>query len=227
VPVLDPVPPPAPQPRQPLDALPAVPHLDPVGVDPGLDPLADQPGRDRVRVPVDVDGAAAVHPHRPPPARLQPRRRQGPQGGPVLGQPGPAAGVEPVEHMPQERLVVGPAGEVAAAPEHQGLVDGPLEPVVALLDVPVLVRPAGPDGLPVEAVVPEQRPVPVGERGPGGAGRDGGGQPVGPVHVRDAAQLPQGVLEPVRQGLVTLGEADGPRLPVRVGQHEVVDQVVE
>jgi hypothetical protein len=40
-----------------------------------------------------------------------------------------------------------------------------------------------------------------------------------------AAQLGQGVLQAVAETLEALGEADGARLPVRVGQHEVVDQV--
>ena len=47
------------------------------------------------------------------------------------------------------------------------------------------------------------------------------------MDLRHAAQLPQGVLQPLAQTLVTLREADRPRLPVRVRQHEVVDQVFQ
>jgi hypothetical protein len=57
--------------------------------------------------------------------------------------------------------------------------------------------------------------------------RDRRRQPVGAVQLRRAAQFPQGVLQALGQALVALREADRPRLPVRVGQHEVVDQVVE
>ena len=44
---------------------------------------------------------------------------------------------------------------------------------------------------------------------------------------RHAAQFPQGVLQTFAEALVALGETDRARLPVRVRQHEVVDQVVE
>jgi hypothetical protein len=105
VPVLDPVLAPAPQPRQFLHPPPGVPDLDPLGVQPGLDPLTDQPAGHRVGVALDEDGAAAVHPHPPPLARLQPPRRQRPQHGQLLGQPPLAVGVEPLELPPQERLI--------------------------------------------------------------------------------------------------------------------------
>ncbi len=227
VPVLDPVLAPAPQPRQRLDQLPGVPDLDPLGVDPGLDPLADQPAGHRVGVPLDVDRAAAVHPHPQPLARLQPPGRQRPQQGQLLRQPSPPAGVEPLEQPPQERLVGRAAGEVAAAPQHQGLIESPLELPVALLDVPVLVGLGGLDRLPLQPVVPQQALIPLVKGRPLRPRRDGGGEPVGAVQQGHAAQLGQGVLQALTEALVALGEADGARLPVGVGQHEVVDQVVQ
>jgi len=42
-----------------------------------------------------------------------------------------------------------------------------------------------------------------------------------------AAQLPQGVLHALAQTFKALREADRRRLPVRVRQHEVIDQVIE
>jgi hypothetical protein len=45
------------------------------------------------------------------------------------------------------------------------------------------------------------------------------------MHLGHAAQLGQGVLQAVAEALEALREADGAGLPVRVGQHEVVDQV--
>jgi hypothetical protein len=45
------------------------------------------------------------------------------------------------------------------------------------------------------------------------------------MHLGSAAQLGQGVLQTVAEALEALGEADAAGLPVRVGQHEVVDQV--
>ncbi len=43
--------------------------------------------------------------------------------------------------------------EVAAAAEHQRLIDGSLESVMALLDVSILMSLAGVDGLSLQAVV--------------------------------------------------------------------------
>src|ERR1035441_10796592 len=50
-------------------------------------------------------------------------------------------------------------------------------------------------------------------------------EPVGAVPMRHFAQLPQRVLQPLAQALKTLGKAYRSRLPVRVRQHEVIDQV--
>jgi hypothetical protein len=47
------------------------------------------------------------------------------------------------------------------------------------------------------------------------------------VQLRHAAELPQGVLQSFTEALEALGEANGAGLPVRVSQHEVVDQVSE
>src|SRR6185312_362027 len=57
--------------------------------------------------------------------------------------------------------------------------------------------------------------------------RDGRRQPIGAVQLRHAAQFPQGVLQALAETLVALGEANRARLPVRVGQDKVVDQVIE
>jgi hypothetical protein len=45
------------------------------------------------------------------------------------------------------------------------------------------------------------------------------------MNLRHAAQLGQRVLQPGAETLETLGETDAAGLPVRVGQHEVVDQM--
>jgi hypothetical protein len=99
---------------------------------------------------------------------------------------------------------------------------------MALLDIAVLVGVARLDGLTLQLVVPQQRLVASGEkRRACGPRRNGGGQPIGAVPLRDTAQFPQRVLQPFAQALVALRETDRARLPVRVGEHEVVDQVVE
>jgi hypothetical protein len=98
--------------------------------------------------------------------------------------------------------------------------------VVALLDVAVLVRPRRVDGLALQPVVPQQRLV-AGREGRRAFGprRDGRRQAIGAVQLRHAAQGVQRVLQALAEALETLGEAERARLPVGVGQHEVVDQV--
>jgi hypothetical protein len=96
---------------------------------------------------------------------------------------------------------------------------------VALLHVAVLVRLRRVDRLALQAVVPQQRLVTPLKGRPIAARRDGGRQGVGAMHPRNAAQFGQGILQAVAEALEALGEADAAGLPVRVGQHEVVDQV--
>jgi hypothetical protein len=227
VPVVDAVLAPPPQPGQLLHPPLGVPDLQPLGVQAGLDPLADQATGDRVDVALYPDGAARLHAHPQPLARLQAARRQGPQQGHLLGQAGLPPGVELGEQLLEEGAVTVPAGEVAAAPQHQGLVQGLLEAAVPLLDVAVLVALAGLDGLPLQAVVAQQGLIAPLEHLRVGARLHGGSQAVGAVQLRHTAQLPEGVLQALAEALVALGEADGARFPVGVGQHEVVDQVGE
>ncbi|HEX2185771.1 MAG TPA: hypothetical protein VHN78_09730, partial [Chloroflexota bacterium] len=227
MPVVDPVLAPSPQPGQLFHPPLGVPDLDPLGVQAGLDPLADQPAGHRVDVALHPDGAARLHAHPQPLASFQPARRQRPQQGPLLGQAGLPPGVELGEQPPQEGGVGLPAGEVAAAPQHQGLVQRPLEPAVTLLGVAVLVGLARLDRLRRQPVVAQQGLVAPLEDLRVGPRLHGGGQAVGAVQLGHAAQLPQGVLQALAEALVALGEADGARLPVGVGQHEVVDQVGE
>ena len=216
---------PAAQTRQAFHLLLGVPHLDVVGVDAGLDPFADETAGHRVRVAADVDGTAVIHPHGHAPAGVQPLRRQRPQHRPLflktLHSPLVALG----EQLTHKRLVVAAAGEVPVAAQQQRLVQGALEAVMALLHVAVLVRPSRVDGLALQAVVLQQALITLLKRVPLAAGRHGGGQRVGAMHLRHTAQLGQGVLQPGAEALEALGEANGARLPIRVGQHEVVDQV--
>ncbi len=227
VPVVDFVLAPPAQPGHLLHALLGVPQFDPLGVQPRLEPLADQPAGHRVDVARHPDGAARLHPHAQPFARLQTARRQGPQQGHLLGQSVLTSAVELGEHVAQEGGVGIAAGEVTTAAQHQGLVQGPLELTVALLGVTVLVALAGLDGLGSQAVVVQQGLVTSLERLRPPCGLHAGGQAVGAVQLGHAAQLPQGVLQALAEALVALGEAHGARLPVGVGQHEVVDQVGE
>jgi hypothetical protein len=124
-------------------------------------------------------------------------------------------------------LIVASAGEIAAASEHQGLVDGLLEAVMTLLDIAILVGLAGLDRLALEAIMGEQSFVSSSEHFGFGVAVDRGGQAIGAVSPWDSSQFPQGVLQTFGETLEAFGEADGARLPVGVGEHEVIDHVVE
>lgn len=122
VPVVDALLAPTAQARQAFDEALAIPHLDVVGVQACLDPFADQAARHRVRVVADVDGTARIHSHFNALGCVHPLGRQRPQHSQLLGEPRPPALVPLGEQLPQERFVGRPAGEVAAAAQHQGLV---------------------------------------------------------------------------------------------------------
>ena len=72
----------------------------------------------------------------------------------------------PLDHLPHEEGVVVGGVEIAAAPEHQGLVDGVLETVVALLGYTVFMTLAAIDAGGPKAVVVQQGGVVVVERSP-------------------------------------------------------------
>ena len=227
MPVVDAVLVPAPQPGQHLDPLLPVPDLQVLDEQPHLDRLADQPTGHRVAVAADVNQAALIDLHAQPLARLQPPHRQRPQHGDLLGQPRPPPGVELLQDLTQKLRVRLAAGEVAAAAQHQRLVHRLLETPVPLLDVAILVSVVGLNLLPHESVVLQQRLVALRKLLALRQVVDGRAQPVGAVPLRHAAQLPQGILQSLAEALQALGEADRRRLPVGVGEHEVVRQVGE
>jgi hypothetical protein len=159
--------------------------------------------------------------------RLRPACRQRPQQSNLLGQPRPSARVELLEELSQECLVLAPAGKVATPSQQQSLFECPLEAVMALLGVPVLVRLARTDRLTIESVMTQQAGIAWREGRPLGARRHGRGESVRAVFLGHSAELEQGVLQTLGQALEALREADAARLPIRVGQHEVIDQMIE
>jgi hypothetical protein len=227
VPVVDRVPVPADQPRQRVHQRVGEPHLDAVGVQAGLHPLADQPAVHRVRAPADVDQAARIDPaplHRP---TGQPGVGQRLQRRHLLGQAVPPAVIPRGHQVAEERRVLVTAGELAAAAEQQRLIDARLEVAVGRLGVAVLVRLADVDPLAGQAVVIEQVAVAGLEFPRRRQVVDGRRQAVAAVLPRHPAEFPQGVLEAIGEGLERLGRTHRHRLPVRVGEDEVVHQVVE
>jgi hypothetical protein len=218
---------PASEPRQGVQLPGPVPDVEGLGPDVDVDLLADQPAGQRIGVAADVDRAARIDPHLEPSRHLQPAGRKGRQDGHLFMETLLSVGVAPGHEPLEEHLIVASIGEIAAASEHQGLGDGLLEAVVTLLDIPVLVGLPGLDRLTFEPVMREQPLISPGEHLGFGIAVDRGGQAIGAVPFGDPSQFPQGVLQPLAEALEGLGEADGAGLPVGVGEHEVIDQVVE
>jgi hypothetical protein len=217
----------APQPRQTLDELLGIPHFQVFRVQPHLHLLADQPTRQHVAVSLHMNQAALVHATLQALTRFQAPCRQRPQHSQLFRQPLTTARVEPLLQLMQKTLVVFAAGKIPAATQQQRLVHGLLEAPMPLLDVAVLVAVAGLNLLPDESVVRQQSLIALGELFPFRQVVHGRAQPIRPVPQRHAAQFRQRVLQPVAQALEALRKADRQRFPVRVGQHEMVDHVLE
>jgi hypothetical protein len=204
-----------------------MPDVEGLGPDVDIDPLADQTAGQRVGVAAHMDRAARIDPGLEPPGHLQPAGRQGRQDGHLLMRTLLSVGVATGHELLEEQLIVASAGEIAAASEHQGLVDGLLEAVVTLLDVAILVGLSRLDRLAFEPVMRGQPLVASGEHLGFGVAVDRGGQAIGAVPPGDSSQFPQCVLEALAEALEALGEADGAGLPVGISEHEVIDHGVE
>ncbi len=227
MPVVDAMLVPATQPRQMLDPLLRIPHFEMLHEEPDLDPLTDQPAGHGVAVAVDVNQAAAIHASQHALASLQASARQRLEPGSLLGESLPPPGIELHQQLPQERCVVLSRGEVPAATQHQRLIECGLETPVPLLDVAVLVRMVRLDLLAAHSIVRQQRLVTLRELLLLGEVVDRGTHAIGAMALRHTTQFGKRVLQALAQRLETLREADRRRLPVRVGEHEVVEQVME
>ena len=174
-----------------------------------------------------MDRAPGIDPELEPASHLQPASRQGRQRGHLFTKTLLSRGIAAGHELLEKQLIVVSAGEIAAASEHQGLVDGLLEPVMTLLDVAIFVGLPRLDRLAFEPVMREQSLVASGEHLGFGVAVDRGGQAIGAVSPGDSSQFPQGVLQAFAEALEALGETDGAGLPVGIGEHEVIDHVVE
>ena len=204
----------------------AVPHFDGVGVDVHFHPLADQPGRHRVEVPLDVDRAPRLHPHPQLPERFQPTRRQRIQILAFVVECFLLRGVAAFAHLAQEDHVRFRAREIVAAAQEQRLLHGTFEAMMALLDVAVLVPLARVDRLRFHPVVRHHRLITAREK-LRSRSLHRQTHAIRAMLGRHSAQCPHRVLKAFAEARETLREAERHVLPVRVRQHEVVDQVRE
>jgi hypothetical protein len=138
-----------------------------------------------------------------------------------------SVGVASGHELLEEALIVASTGEITASAKHQSLIDGLFETMMTLFDVAILVGLSRPDRLALEPVVRQQGLIPPGKHLGLLIGVDRRGQTIGAVPLGNSSQFPQGVLQPFAEALEALGEADRAGLPVGVGEHEVVDQVIE
>jgi hypothetical protein len=215
------------QPLHPLHLLPRVPNLDHLRTDACLDPLPPQPRRHRVGVLLHLDRRSLADPHPLTLPRLQPTRRQRTQPRLFLGKPLGAACIPPSRQRRDELLVLQPAGKVPTATQQQRLLQGLLETAMTLLAIAVLVTARRIGRLGRHPVMPQQRLV-VGRELLGVALLvDGQGHPVRAVSLGYTAQLPERLLRSFAETGEALRETDHHGFPVRVGQHEVIQQVRE
>jgi hypothetical protein len=215
------------QARQPLAAALAVPHFQVLGVDPNIDALAPEPAVHRVEFALHANQAAFRHRHRHALATLLAALRQRSQQGPLLLQTLLPARVPPLRHLPQQGQVLRPAGEIPTATQQQCLLHRLLQVPMRRFRVAVLVTRRRVRLLHHQAVMPRQLLVTSRELTLVRQVVHRRAQPIAAMPLGQAAQLPQRILQALAQTLETLREADRHRLPVRVGQHEVIHQVVE
>ena len=124
-------------------------------------------------------------------------------------------------------MIIVSAGEITAPTQHQSLINSLFESVMALLDVAILVGLPRLDRLAFELVMREQSLVSASEHLGFRIVVDRRRQAIGAMSRGDSSQFPQGVLQALAEALEALGEADGAGLPVGIGEHEVIDHVVE
>ncbi len=216
------------QPRHALDDDARVPHRHLLQADHDVHLPTDQAAGDRIRVPQDVDRAP-----RPdgnvgqPPVVCQPARRERTQRGHFFGEPLLPVRVPRGYQFSEEPLVLLPAGEVAAATHPQGLVHPFLEVPVRRLRVAILVRLADVDPLPLQAIVRQEVAIPLAELPFVGEVVHRRGETVAAVPLRYSSQFPERVLQALAQRLEGLRRTECDRLPVRVGQREVIRQMGE
>ena len=139
-------------------------HFHPVGVQTDLHFLTDETGGDAVAMSRYLDGAPPAHLGLVVDAFRHRGWGQGPQASHFLLQLPLCQAIASLHHLPDEAGVVVGGVEIAAAPQHQGLVDGVLQAVVGVLGDAVFMALAGIDAGGAEAVVVQQGGVIVVQR---------------------------------------------------------------
>lgn len=214
--------------RHPLHQDVPVEDLEVVGVDHDVHLVVDQPAGDRIRVALHLNRAARVDLDvvEPPPV-IELACRQVAEAGLFLSELVGPRGVPLVHQSAEERFILLAAGEVAAAAQQERLIDDGLQVAVRRLDVAILMRLAGVGPMRLDLVVVHQVAVACAKLVIIGEVVHCRAETVAAVPSRHTAQLPQRFLESAAECLEGLGEANRDRLPIRVREREVIQQVVE
>jgi hypothetical protein len=132
-----------------------------------------------------------------------------------------------VHHLLKKAPVCFTTAKVATAAQVQGLVHRRLEVPMRRLAIAILVRLAHIDPLADQAIVVQQPPIATLKLALDRQVIDRRAQAVAAMPPRRTSQFPQRVLQAVGQRLERLRRADGYRFPVGVGEHEVINQMLE
>ena len=179
-----------------------------------FDLLADQPGWDRIKHPVDIDGAVARDLRRYCREVGCPAPGQGFERRALRNDRLGAASVVTVADPGDEGAVGFDAVEIPASPAPQPLVEADLDVAIGGFDAAVLIGDAGIVAGGLHAVVPAQIVIALGEIELRGAVQvlESGRQRVGSVLAGDAAQLPKRILQPFGDSGKALAAEDHPHM---------------
>lgn len=225
--IIDPVLASAPKTWEMLDKLARVPHADLLSAQVDVHLLSNEPAGNGVGVAIHLDRAGRPDTSFDALDRLEAPRGQRSQNRLLLVPSLSTKLVALVQQFLKEPFVGRTALELPAASKQQRLFHGSLEAMVGLFDVAVLVPVVGLRLLHPQAIVIHQRLVTPCELLPLGQVVHRRAEPVGPMTFGNSTQLEQRLLQTLRQTLEALRKANSRRLPVRVGQHEVVHHVIE
>lgn len=187
--------------------------------------LPDQAAVDRIRVGPHLDRAAAGDCGRERHGSVEARGRQRTQTRQLRVARRLPREIAPRAHALQKQVVLFPRSEVATAAQAELLVQRRLEVAVRRFDIAVLMGATHVDPLAFHAVVGEQRLIPPAKLPRTAEVVDGRRETVAANAFGHAAPLVKSGLQPGRQGLERLAEADPHRLDVGVRQDAVEQQV--
>ena len=215
------------QPRPRVGEFVRVPNLHAVGEEPGFHPLADQSAMNRVGASVNVDQASRIDSATHLEATRQTHIGQIPQRRDLFGEAISPRFVANHHHVLKELTVLFAAGELPTTSQQQRLIDCGFEVTVRRFRIAVLVGLSGIDPLASQTVVGQQIAVSGLEFPRHRVVVHRRGKAVAAMPSRYTTECVQSVLQAVGECLERFGQADAHRLPVRVGEDEVVDHVVE